>query len=1345
MRCFFPTLFLFLLSSICFSQSYSITHLNMKHGLSNDYIVDIEGDKNGYIWFATEEGLNRYDGNTVIPFYKNKEDNHTALNGNELNRILDDPIDNILWIATKREGLSAYNYTTHTFTTYTHKKTNSISDNAITDIEPAFDGNLWIATYNQGVDYFNKKTKHFTPYNKQTVTNLISNYVWDIVDDGNGKLYIGHKDAGLSIIDIKTKEATNYQYEFNNNTSIPSNDVRCIYKDKSGSIWVGTDKGLALFNPLDGSFINFGIHGGPLSKRITDIAHFSDHNLWVTTQFDGIVKIDLTQRFISDVSDIQITQIGHHTTSNPHLSSLNTQCLYQDAYHNIWAGTWGGGVNFLTQTVSAFNTLMVSNQNLPGKSMANATLSICKDRDGALWVGTYSSGIFQLINNNVVNHFIINNSKSNVNTVQIIHCDKKNNLWFGMIQGGVVLYNKSTLQLKQLLPENLKNSDVTAICETNDHRILVGTNDNGVLVFNAKTYSFLGKLNVDETLIRSIIIDDNDNILIGTYGIGMRVYSKNLELLHSFHVRTNFISNTINHIYKDSKGKIWVATGNGLIQFKNGYKADYTTFKKANNNTRSVIEDKSENMWYSTNKGISCIKQDNNEVLHYDHKDNITTSSFSSACVLINAQHDIYFGSMHGICFFNPSQVLAKQKTPNSFFSLVNVFEPIKGQFIDKKQRFISNNSVLELDHTQSNFKVSFGIKDHSLKNQIEYSYMLQGLSESWYAVPGLNEITFRNLAPGTYKLLLRTRIRNQDWSTNYTTLKIIVNPPFWLTWWAKLIYAILALLIALGFMHYHIRKIRVEYLYQTEKQKHEQDQTLNDERLRFYTNITHELRTPLTLILGPIEDMLNSPTIVKKDKKRIALIHKNTLRLRNLVNRLLDFRKTETANKNLVVSKSNIVSVVTDIAMRFKELNQNRQVDILIKTSENNIPLVFDKEAIIMILDNLISNAIKYTLEGSITISISKRFENNEHYIDLNVKDTGSGISENDLPKIFDRYYQKEGKQNYSGTGIGLALVKNLVTLHEGLIRLDTSKNTGTSISVLLKENNTYPDAAHGDDDDNTEELLEHEIGDFEEDYKVDDTVVLIVEDNEDICEYIDEELKSTYEVLIARDGNQGLNIALNSIPDIIISDVMMPEMDGLELCERLKEDMRTCHIPLILLTAKDSSLNKEEGYKAGADSYLTKPFSSRLLKSRLKNLISQRDTLAKKYSGTAKNLPDQYKTNTTATQLSGLDKKFLEKATKLITENIEHINVDVKYLSEHMFMSSSTLYRKMKAITNLSPNEFIRKTKIKESEKLLLERQYTLSEIAYKVGINSQVYFRKCFKKEFGCTPTEYLKRCF
>ena len=541
-----------------------------------------------------------------------------------------------------------------------------------------------------------------------------------------------------------------------------------------------------------------------------------------------------------------------------------------------------------------------------------------------------------------------------------------------------------------------------------------------------------------------------------------------------------------------------------------------------------------------------------------------------------------------------------------------------------------------------------------------------------------------------------------------------------------------------------------MESLYTLEKKNHEQEQELNQERLRFYTNITHELRTPLTLILGPLEDMQKDTSLPVKQAQKLSVIHQSALRLLNLINQILEFRKTETQNKRLCVCKGNIAPLIYEIGLKYKELNQKTKIDFRIQIEKEEMLLFFDKEIVTIVLDNLISNAIKYTEQGCITLSLYQTVHNEVAYTEIKVSDTGYGISAEALPHIFDRYYQESGKHQASGTGIGLALVKNLVELHEGEIRAESVQNEGSTFYISLLTDNIYPNALHADSTEPAakEDTAQATTSENTSEPTVDNgkPILLIVEDNEEIQKYIAESFSDSFEVITADNGEEGKQQALSHIPDIIVSDIMMPIMDCITLCRQLKEDVRTSHIPIILLTAKDSLQDKEEGYEVGADSYLTKPFSASLLRSRINNLLESRKKLitqfqAQPVSGNQTDLNE--KRIIIAEALSKLDNEFIEKITLLIEENLSSEKIDITYLSDKMCMSGSTLYRKMKALTGLSTNEYIRKVKMQNAERLLLEGKFNISEIAYKVGMNSTGYFRQCFKEEFGVSPSDYLKQ--
>lgn len=542
-------------------------------------------------------------------------------------------------------------------------------------------------------------------------------------------------------------------------------------------------------------------------------------------------------------------------------------------------------------------------------------------------------------------------------------------------------------------------------------------------------------------------------------------------------------------------------------------------------------------------------------------------------------------------------------------------------------------------------------------------------------------------------------------------------------------------------------RHLRLKFELKAEKVHHEKEQKLNEERLRFFTNITHELRTPLTLILGPLDDISHSSDITKTVKHKLAVIHQSAVRLNELITQILEFRKTETDNRQLRVVKANVVDAVHEVSLKYEELAQEPEVAIKFVAPENPIMMYIDKEVIAIILDNLVSNAIKYTDQGNIDISVERRRSGERHLVDITVSDTGHGISAKALPHIFDRYYQENGTHQASGTGIGLSLVKKLVTLHHGEVKVESNLEQGTSFIVTLDENEIYPDALRGDENASAKLQGNDAASDV---LNLEEAVLsvengkpslLVVEDNREILDYVAESFIDEFDVLKAGDGREGLALALDKVPDVIISDVMMPNMDGNAMCRALKKDIRTSHIPIILLTAKDSFEAKEKGYDSGADSYITKPFTHSLLRSRILNLLQQRRR-DKMLIQESKETNLAQKKEQLRESLNKVDQEFFDKLNKLIEENISG-DVDVNLIASNLAVSTSTLYRKMKALTGISTNEYIRKYKMQYAEHLLLEGKYSISEISFMVGMNSVAYFRRCFKAEYGEIPSEYLKK--
>lgn len=1336
-------LWLLLLPVVSLAQPYTVKQLGIEKGLSNNYVVSIAQDKQGFLWFATEEGLNKFDGTRFITYLKNEDLTRQGITGNELNCLLDDPQDSILWIGTQRAGLNAYDYVNNTFLCYRHDDENpeSLITDDVTKIVAATDGNLWITTYWRGVDYFDKKAGKFIHYNTQTVPGLASDNIWSVVDGGDGKLYMGHVHHGFSVLSLKDKKVKNFMYDPEDPVSLPGNGVTCIYKDLSGNIWLGTDRGLALFNPEAENFIHFHHSEDGVPHTVFDIRQFDGNKLWIAMEFGGIAILDLTQRMFLSPDQVRFQYIKEGDDEYS-LSNSTVRCLFQDSFKNVWAGMWGGGINFLSHESSYFNVYSYSPIQHSGSSLNNKTASsVCVARDGKLWIGTDGGGINVFDKGKRVAVYKEETGDLTDNSILAALCDSEGNLWFGSFMGGVDFYDVKKKSFHQIFPKDKTGEDVRALYEDAEY-VWIGTS-NGIYKVRLHDKGIADHYTVENNLVRCISKDNLNRLWIGTFGGGLGVFDEHFQCVKLFNVTSLFPSNTINTVYMDSQNRMWIGTGEGLVCFPSSQSWDYKVYRSeeglSNVHIRAITEDNHGNIWVSTNKGISCYIAVKNSFYNYGRWDGVPIVGFMSGSVTHDYDGNIYFGSLNGLCRFNPEMVLAKREAPSAIMTGLRIFVPISERKSEEKMIELHGCPAVRLSYMQNNFSVTFNIQNYALADQVEYAYMLKGLENSWYTVTDPNNVTFRNIPPGNYCFQVKTRIRNQEWADEIASLDIRIDPPVWLTWWAKLFYILSGVSVLYFILHAYKKKLDMESLYELEKKNHEQEQELNNERLRFYTNITHELRTPLTLILGPLEDMQKSNSLSGKDSQKISVIHQSAIRLLNLINQILEFRKTETQNKKLCVSRDNLAALVHEIGLKYKELNRKPEIDFCLEIEQEDMSLFFDKEVVTIILDNLISNAIKYTEKGTITLGLHQVVRNNIHHTEISVSDTGFGIAPDALPHIFDRYYQEGSEHQASGTGIGLALVKNLVVLHEGEIRVESSLNVGSTFYVSLLTDNTYPHVLHADSTEKTSDEKDEKEENIEPVHSG-KRILLIVEDNRDICDYIVESFSDDFEVRTAANGEQGLEQALGCIPDIIVSDIMMPVMNGIVMCRKLKEDLRTSHIPIILLTAKDSLQDKEEGYQVGADSYLTKPFSATLLHSRIHNLLESRKLLAERFN-TNSILIDKRAAVTES--MNKLDNEFLEKINKLIEDRLSSEKIDIGYLSDAMCMSNSTLYRKMKALTGLSTNEYIRKIKMQYAERLLLEGKYNISEVAFKVGINSTVYFRQCFKDEFGMAPSDYLKK--
>lgn len=1328
------------------STSSIFKNLGLKEGLSNGFVNDMIIDGQGFIWAATESGLTRIAG-TKCTIFKN---NNSNIDNDGIVGLYYNKESNSIWILFKNGHIDVFDCKTQQFIHFTQK----IPKKSVADIKGAADGGIWIAYYDGTIQHYTPKNQKFSTISNKRLPN-IKNGIRSITDDGNDHLYIGLRIEGLYVYNLRTQKTKYFRHNPNDPQSLPGDNVRSIYIDHAKNIWVGTNLGLGLLDPFTGKFKVFKhIANNPASlagDNIHQIIEMNDRTLWIASDIGGISVLDLNLYKNPLTEELKFSQI---TKENSGLSSNNNRRIIQDSFGNIWIANYSMGIDFIAKSAASINTLQYM-----GKALEEVTGLYC-DHQGNLWIGRdnlmslYQNG--KLMQTWNFSSYLSNSSSS----IYVFEEDKKGNIWCGTSDNGVLKFNPHTHSFTRI--NYAQNLDVHALCENAQGKMWVGTEAGIFSVENDKInkeQELNRQMGNNPTIIYSIKEDNYGQIWIGTLDRGVFVFSKQMKLIVHLTEKNLLATNSINHIIKDADGGIWMATMRGLAYVQNplqpGAIKNYDErYGIKDSHIRAISQDKQGNIWVSMFSGIACLNIHKQRFYNYDYESGIPTSNFVEASAVTTPDGTIYFGSPGGICFFNPQQLTEpKAVSPIQIINCERVGK-LSDQFAS---RLISpnNEGIICLSHDDNTFKINFTIKDFSQEGNVEYSYMMKGLDDQWYETEGDNEVTFRNLKPGDYTFIIRAKLKNQDWEDASTAeMKVVVNPPLWLTWWAKLCYV----LLIMGILGYFFRSYQKQLLLRNslvqEKWESKQRQQVNEERLRFFTNITHELRTPLTLILGPLEDLMEDKEIAERVHHKIGCIHASAERLLNLINDILEFRKTQTQNRKLTVAKANLGALVREIGVRFKDLNQNSRLNIRLNIQTGVPELYFDSEVINTVINNLMSNAIKYTPEGSITLSLTMPEDNT---VAIAVEDTGYGIDKDALPHICDRYYQENGNHQASGTGIGLALVKSLATLHQAELTVESEKGRGSKFTFSLKADRTYPEALHKDDNQDlatAENAEENETTSKEptEDIR---PLLLIVEDNADIRLYIEESLHEDYRIIQACNGREGMEQAFSKVPDIIVSDIMMPEMDGIKMTHILKEDIRTSHIPIILLTAKTSINDQEEGYDSGADSYLTKPFSAKLLHSRIRNILSGRrrlaDYIVQKNISQFETSADEQQTSPKATeekedamtcQISNLDKKFLEKLNKLIENHISTDDLDMAFMTDKMAMSHSTFYRKVKALTGMSANEYIKKAKLRHSMTLLKKGEYSIAEVAILAGFNNLGNFRESFKREFGKSPSEILK---
>ena len=1322
-------------------------HLTIKDGLSNNFVTAIVQDRQGFLWVGTESGLNRFDGENFTTFsMKNSQ-----IVNNAIQCLFYDEKQDKLWIGTKK-GLSLLDCSTQKFESLNVPDSARITN--IVDIALSDDGGIWIVNHYDNIVHYNPENASYRIYNPQNTKGLPGSFR-SITEGPEGIVYVGHANEGLSVVNKKTGKVRNYRHDSKDIHSIPGDDVFCIHTDHYGNVWVGTSQGLAMFDPVTEQFIQF-LHNpynpySPIGNHVYEIREMNDSTLWIASDMGGVSILDLRNLTFKNPEQLQFLNLETISRDDKSLSSSNVRALFQDSFGNIWIGNYSSGLDFVNHTQPVFNMYSYS-KSATDISKSNPIWSLHVGDDGIIWVGSINSLISvkdgKVLRTYDLSHFIPS-ALSHVTAI----CRYQGRLILGIYDGGTLSLDVNSGNVSRIMPVSL--SHINSLCETPDGNLLIGAKD-GLYLYDGKDYTKLKEVSNHffNLTPNGVLYDNQGKLWIGSYGLGVYVFDKNMNLVSHLESSGGFISNAITQIFKDSKGGIWIAGQDGLAYIGDtGHPEKYVNYGYESGlediYIRAIQEDASGDIWLALNNGIARLNRKSNRFDSYDYNDGLPQSNFLDRAVVMLKNGNICFGSFNGICVFDPGRLSVSEKViPVQIVECQNIISHTRntadGILIPRP------DGEIVLPYNHNSVRVMFAVPDFSQSRLVEYAYMIEGIDKDWTPTQGEHHAIFRNLPPGKYTFKVRARLKNQDWDDgSIATMKITVNPPLWLTWWAQLIYLMVIVAAIYLCVRYYKRRLILKNSLELERRKSIDEKMLNDERLRFYTNITHELRTPLTLILGPLEDLVSDEKMPAGYKNKIKIIHESTLRLLNLINQILEFRKTETQNRKLTVGKGNIGNLVMEVGLRYKELNRNNKVEFDIDVNKISKYIYFDNEIITTVLNNLLSNAVKYTPAGKITLSLNEMTEKDSDYIEICVTDTGYGIEADALPHIFDRYYQAKGKHQASGSGIGLALVKSLSELHEAVLTVESKPGVGTSFRLLLLRDNTYPTALHKEFEDEGKAEIVSEI---EPELTSDDNVkplVLVVEDNESIRDYIQSSLADKFRLLVASNGKEGLELARKEIPDIIISDIMMPVMDGIELCKHIKEDINTSHIPVVLLTAKDSIQDKEEGYESGADSYLTKPFSAKLLISRINNILESRKLLAALITSKVEGKTIEVSSKSSAPvkvpeaplRLSKLDEEFLNRFTSIVEENLANENLDMTFVQDALNMSHSTIYRKIKSLTGVSGNEFIRKIRLKHGYEFLVQG-CNVTEAAFSCGFGDVKHFRNSFKEEYGVTPSQFIK---
>lgn len=1355
-------------------------HLTTENGLSNNLLTSVVKDSKGFVWIATLDGLNRYDGKK-IKTYRHSEDDPNSLGSNEVFSLCVDPYGT-LWIGADSRGLNRYNPETDNFTRYLNPNDSTALANTIVIVISDKSGILWLGTHHGGFHSFDPKTEKFTSYVNipGDSSSLSHNYIWALLEDSKGNLWIGTIGGGLNKFNRESGTFTRYQHDPVNPNSLSNDLVPGICEDKSGALWLGTyggginkliftgDNDSAVFTHYKYNPSNpVGISGNNIDCIMVDKNDF----LWFGTAQTGLNR---SASSLDNNDQLSIISYKHDPYDPSSLIGNSIRHLYVDDDEVYWISSYGG-LNIYNSKQKPFRNYKHEAGN-PFSFEGDFATTLLEDKSGTIWIGTQNGGLnkWDRKTDKIINfiHDPFNPNSISENTVKSLGEDKDGYIWVGTYAESLNKFDKKTGKFVRYKHDPLKPGTISEI--TLDRGIVedkksgllwIATANKGFNIYNKKTDSFFNIYNnpdslkiLNSNLYTGIRLIDRKGIFwIATKEGGLILCDPEKDELNRLEYNPDEAAslgdNSILSVYEDKSGFFWIGTGgSGLLKLdKRDNKFCRYSIKDGlpGEVINSILEDDHGYFWISTNKGLSKFNTTNETFRNYDVEDGLLSNDMGKGIKTKSGEMMFICGS--GFVIFHPDSIKDNIKIPPVYITDFYLFnKPVPVGYDSLSGRIVLKKSIIETDELELNyddnvFSFEFVALDYQAPFNNKYAYIMEGFDKDWtYTDANRNIATYTNLDPGEY--VFRVKGSNNDgyWNEKGASMKVIILPPWWRTNLAYLIYFLLIGSIIYFTWKAQLKRIKIKNEYEMSKFEAQKLHEVDELKSRFFANISHEFRTPLTLILGPVKQVMDR-TKDEKNKDELGIAHKNANKLLGLVNQLLDISKLESGNMKLRTSPINYISLLKALTLSFTSYAERKRIILKFNSAEDEIILYLDRDKIEKIITNILSNAFKFTPEGgSIEVTLGK----DDKYVKTIISDTGIGIPKEKMSKIFDRFYQVDGShtREQEGTGIGLALTKELVDLHKGKIDVESEESKGTKfvISIPLGKDHLKPEEI-----DESEKIYEPEKESFitdsvEEKKEIQkDTIeflekeslplLMIVEDNSDLRKYIKDNLTKEFRILEAVDGEDGWNESIEQIPDLIVSDVMMPKMDGFELCRKLKTDERTSHIPVILLTAKAAKEDKLEGYETGADDYIMKPFEPDELRARIKNLILQRKRIHEHFKN--KGIFEFEQTNITS-----IDKKFLQRVIEIIKANISNTEFNVEVLTENMAVSRSLLNKKVVSLAGEPPRDLIKRMRLTKAVELIEKKFGNLSEIAFEVGFDNPAYFSECFKKQYGMPPSQY-----